>query len=1427
MTEIVKEPKSMNGVVIESDRKPFDMMAMLQRYRSRLINVSRRNRELYFKPSSLAFSLSEPLVSWFMSAEKDESESKQEGKSSAKFAPVRIADGVADALLGSEQVCLEDLFDLGFATKLPDGSTKDEFSKAEKKLERIRAADTRYAKEFGLTGAWLLGPFLCWRSAANGSKTDLLVSPLFRFPIDLVKSKQKGWTLNIEQSELAWNPSLRHALKLCWDIELPALDEDTFATALAKLETALSKSNKKVSTTQRLVLPKIVADRQAVKGEDGEILRYEAVEPEKALSAADLELYQQVTASEFQVIDCFWVSQINASRMVLVDDYDRMIDSDQEHSLIKSLLVGKKVDMELGQGSSAVETGGSISPVVSIDGSQHASVVEARRSEGLVIQGPPGTGKSQTIVNIIADSILRNERVLFVSEKRAALDVVHNRLEKAGIGSLAAILHSSDLDRSAFYQGFTALLKERLAQKGAKGNGLLNASQQLEKVEAELQSFREVLKAKSNSGYSISDLCAMVVRYGYVGGVRKLGKALKGISARGYEALIDQLPAVEKAIAALPTGAESWLCKRPELVATPEFQEDFKEFSKGLTLAIEAAIALYKEVESEIKIHAAGVPPEEVYALLVRLDSLTIQRCLLLPSALTERTSVLAAMNESDTELLARLREVAGVVTSNEAVFLAFKSDTTISEVTALSEYFSQKFGFFAFLNSTFRSMKRRARLVLQDPSKATDASVYSGFLSVHASLKQFREVLAALFIPAPKDADFASWLSLVNNLSLLVQSLVEAKPLLASSGAGPVITDFARLSGVLRFIESIRLMVQTAHGESAKVAGKADEYKAWITDLPTHGFKGLPVLEAERELLNKRLDSISGIASIDGVQVAVSRLSLEIGVPSLLSVVSAGFSKAGWERVIGAEIASEWFDEARVGNSQLRAYNREVFDRLLKEYADAEVNQRLEGQKAVIENAGIRCRSLGNTDGVALLKRESEKKRRLLTPREIMEKGALDEMLGIKPVWLMSPLSISQVLPFSAGMFDVVIFDEASQVPVEDALPSLYRAKRAILVGDRQQMPPTSFFSGGPTDDEEDDDGVESILDLAQIVLPEVTLKWHYRSKHHELISFSNSWFYKNSLVVPPSVPVTGSAPIEFVEVAEGTFNMSVGNRTEAKRVVEHLKIALESKTYKSIGIIAFGVSQQKAIEEVLEESVAADSKFAALVAEAESLTVDGADCGLFVKNLENVQGDERDCILLSVGYAPATIGGALRQQFGPLSQAGGGRRLNVAVTRALSKIVVFCSFNPEQILSKESAGRTNEDTALFGRYLHYAKAVSDRNPKAALMSLGTQGIDVAESGLTLFAREVRAKFESAGERCFTVPSGGGYFFDFARESQVNGSSAPVAVECDGVSLGNASMIRDRDLLRLQLLKARGWQLERIWPGEFALQTGSPSSTS
>ena len=434
------------------------------------------------------------------------------------------------------------------------------------------------------------------------------------------------------------------------------------------------------------------------------------------------------------------------------------------------------------------------------------------------------------------------------------------------------------------------------------------------------------------------------------------------------------------------------------------------------------------------------------------------------------------------------------------------------------------------------------------------------------------------------------------------------------------------------------------------------------------------------------------------------------------------------------------------------------------------------------------------------LLRREMQKKRRHIPLRQLMQEIP-SVITRLTPCLLMSPLSIAQYLSAQTTLFDIVVFDEASQIPVWDAIGAMARAKQVVMVGDPKQLPPTSFFDRAESDlDDEDVEGdLESILDeCIGASLPKLELSWHYRSRHESLIAFSNHRYYSSQLVTFPS-PVTHDRGVSFHHVPEGMYEKGGArtNKQEAKALVKDLVELLRSPGFQesgqTVGVVTFNMEQQRLIQDLLDDERRKDPAI-------ETHFDEGQHEALFVKNLESVQGDERDIMYFSITYGP-TLHGAISMNFGPMNRQGGERRLNVAITRARSGLRVFSSLKPEQM----DLTRTN------------ARGVADLKHFLEFAQRGVKALAQASPGSV---GDFDSPFEVAvaqalKERGWTVhPQVGASSFRI--DLGVVDPDAPgeylCGVECDGATYHRCATARDRDKLREMQLRELGWQIVRIW---------------
>ena len=510
----------------------------------------------------------------------------------------------------------------------------------------------------------------------------------------------------------------------------------------------------------------------------------------------------------------------------------------------------------------------------------------------------------------------------------------------------------------------------------------------------------------------------------------------------------------------------------------------------------------------------------------------------------------------------------------------------------------------------------------------------------------------------------------------------------------------------------------------------------------------------------------------------------------------------------------SQWLSAVLDDVPAVQSFRRRVHENHAERFV------RLDKKQYEIARERIRAhiiKSFPNTNGIiragselAILTHEMGKKKKIMQLRKLFQ-SIPELLLTLKPCLMMSPLSVAYFLEADSYQFDLVIFDEASQIFPQDAIGAIFRAKQVIIAGDTKQLPPTNFFaantsnsSEGYDDDEGYDDEVyDSILEETAHVLPNRTLLWHYRSKHEHLIAFSNQEIYRNDLITFPSSnesePDTG---VEFVHVPEGYYEPSPKNYNllEAQRCVQLVKEHIDKHPDRSLGIIAFSEKQQQAIALEIQ-------RFRERNPEYEDFFAEGKEDEFFVKNLENVQGDERDTIFFSVGYARTkeqkANGKPMAMRFGPLLVQGGERRLNVAITRAKINVKLISSILPSDIdLNKTES----EGVRMLRSYIEFAM-----NGETTLSA--AHKVNKPDD----FADTIAQFIHDHGFKVRQYVGCSGYKVDIAVQHPSYMIEQFVAgIECDGYSYASAKTARDRDRLRSSVLKSMGWNLYRVWSSEW-----------
>ena len=531
------------------------------------------------------------------------------------------------------------------------------------------------------------------------------------------------------------------------------------------------------------------------------------------------------------------------------------------------------------------------------------------------------------------------------------------------------------------------------------------------------------------------------------------------------------------------------------------------------------------------------------------------------------------------------------------------------------------------------------------------------------------------------------------------------------------------------------------------------------------------------------------------------------------LSNLDGFFNRLVDQRPAGAELIGifrrgayqEWINNLYSMDLRLGRFRRENHEQLISEFKQLDQELIHLTSNRVIEAANSRKPQdvlIQATDSeVNTLLKEASKKRRLMPIRNLLQK--IPHILPrIKPCMLMSPISVSQFLDSEAMKFDLVLFDEASQIVPEDAICSIFRGKTVVVAGDNKQLPPTSFFQKSLLDevdwDEMTDDEVEvfdSILDeCLGIGLPVKTLRWHYRSRHEDLIAFSNNYFYDGSLVTFPSAEANHRAlGVKLAFVPDGIYDRGGkrNNPKEAEVVADLVFDHFKQYPKKTLGVVTFSIAQMETIEDAIDRRLSENPEF-------EQFFREDRLEGFFVKNLENVQGDERDVIMFSVGYGKDATG-LMTMNFGPLNKPGGERRLNVAVTRAREKTIMVTSIKASDIDldSTKASG-----VAILHHYLDYA----EKGPESLELKKSKAGY------ITLLEEDVAQELRAMDYKVETQVGCSDYRIDMGVIDPANPGRYLIGVECDGPTYLSSTSARDRDRLRMQVLNQLGWKIHRVW---------------
>ncbi len=936
--------------------------------------------------------------------------------------------------------------------------------------------------------------------------------------------------------------------------------------------------------------------------------------------------------------------------------------------------------------------------ILDADSSQQRVVAGVLSGQDAVIQGPPGTGKSQTIANMIAVLAAQGKRVLFVAEKRAALEVVLHRLDIAGLGHLALDLHGADISRREVMRQFGLSL------------GLVRDAPPVDA--ADVHSRFAERRARLNDH------------------VWRLHTPRKpsGMSFYELQGRLLQLPAA-------PRASTRW---RGEVLQPL----DSPTAAAVRDLLIEAGGfgGLFLRDDPSPWSGALLSSGGDVQRAVDMVARLLYERWPTLQSSMAEVLAV-TGLREPETldDTADMLDLLEGIVTTRtmygDGLFAQDLPALLSTFEPASRGWLAAAWAFCT--NGGYRAARTMLREMRREP--APDAQIYTELLSAVEQSKRWNQRSAAQAQP-PVTPELEVARNHLTAFSTDLHALVEllGQPSLAQRS----------------FADLVQLL------------------EALSQDTATP-FRVPRLLEIER-----RIDELHASAIVEELRRTKPQPEY-------------------WPLVFEHAWLASCLDAARAEEPTLAGFYGRTHDGFVAEFRELD-RRRLSLAAARVRRAQAE-RAIGMMNSypeqTTLVRREAEKKSRHLPLRRLLAE-APEVLTALRPCWMASPLSVSQLLDASQRYFDVVIFDEASQVPPEDAIAALLRGSQVVVAGDKHQLPPTAFFATGEAEDEEVDladatEGFESVLDVMSACFDPWALEWHYRSRDEALIAFANQHIYDNRLITFPSAGGPPAVSHELVKHSghNGWEQDSVAG--EVRRVVELVLDHARTRPHETLGVITMGIRHAQQIEAALEDVLRGLPQFDAFFDQQREER-------FFVKNLERVQGDERDAIILSIGYGKDSSG-RLPYRFGPLLMQGGERRLNVAITRARQRMTLVSSFDHLDMDPNRSRARGVD---LLRQYLHYTSTASTR------VGGGNRG----DGELDLFHANVLSHLASHGLSAVPRYGASRYRVDFAILHPTQPERFVMALETDGASYGMIPTARDRDRLRQQQLESLGWHYHRLW---------------
>lgn len=1343
-------------VTVEDHQPEETPRGRLDRWQRKLLDLSARNPLLNFKPgkSSLSFVSTDPAQLEDMLAAG--------AKISIATIP-KLQSGEQDAEIYEQRegdVLLEVYARDALSKKqlLVDVSQQDLDKSA---VEIYRKAQSSL-KEGGSNTLFLAIGFLLWKQKETDQKRYR--APLILLPVSLErKSVRSGILMTASDDEPRFNTTLLEMLKKDFGLDIFGLDgslpQDESGVDVTGIWTAI---------------------RHVIKDSPG-----------------------------FEVVEDVVLGHFSFAKYLMWKDLVERADQLRESPVVKHLLdtprepYSNDIRFVEPKDLDRLYAPSDLLTPLPADSSQMAAIATADRGKDFVIIGPPGTGKSQTIGNLIAHMLGKGKKVLFVSEKTAALEVVHRRLKDIGLGNFCLELHSNkakkadvlDQLRSSWAQSSQSTVDQWQAE-----------ASRLKTTRDSLNALVDALHRTHNNGMTAHYAIGVKIRDEYLASKVKLSWPSADFHSK------EQLEKLREVVELLQVqaGSVGQVDRHPlKSVGNSEWSPQWQESLITVASKLQSATAdLDKQVaefEKALQITVGAVSLQKLSALKefgqVLLDSYRQHSSFALEpdgpdrlDALEEVVALLKSYISAQASLSCSYSPHAWKALDADALSVAWKD--------AISQWWPKRE--FAKKRIVKQFQASGAQGI---PDVEKDLIVLSDLREAGSRIDKLEQMLSGIRGWNSYETDPETMLSLrvlgsrareaVGRLADDAQSLAElrskirtlmydANDLLAKDApVGRVISDylqsFAKFSSLHQQFET--LLGDTVITDMAASLPILSETQVICTDITQHQValhEWCAWIRRRAQAMDAQLGPL--VEAIEAGTVATDEIA---------DVFEAAYCTWWSAAIIGEDDVLRSFSSVE-HEETIRKF-RELdsrFSELTAKYIAAKLSGQIPDQEEI-----KRSSSWG------VLRHEMQKKSRHKPVREMMELMP-DVITTLAPCLMMSPLSIAQFLSVGQSLFDVVIFDEASQITVWDAVGSLARGKQVIVAGDPKQMPPTNFFARADNDAEGDfgDEGdLESILDeLIGASIPQQVLNLHYRSRRESLIAFSNHHYYDDSLITFPA-PLHPDKGVSLVK-PEGYYARGKArhNQGEAKAIVAEIIKRLtsddESVRKQSIGVVTFNSEQQSLIEDLLDNARSEDPSIEWAFSDEVSLEP------VFVKNLESVQGDERDVILFSITYGPDESG-YMTMNFGPLNRTGGERRLNVAMTRARSEMMVFSTLPADRIDLSRTASRAVADLKHF---LEYAERGSSALGGRVHGSLG----DFESPFEVAVARELQNK----GWIIHPQVGVSAYRIDMGIVHPDKPGLYLAGIECDGAMYHSSAYARERDKVRQSVLEGLGWNILRVW---------------